>query len=156
MSADYITVKNKTGNNILKLDGKGYVTLNNTNNIAMLMKNPSQTNMFGLQNGSDTGGDYLRIGALTLDENGNEKTRKVFMRMNMDSNDTDGSTLTTLIRSNLVVSKDVLFGADNNYYKLSKGASGDDCVYVKRTVQDNTDTTKNFKDKQIYKWCPSS
>lgn len=157
MSADYITVNNKTGQNISKLDKTGTITVNNNNQVSTILKNTNQTQTFGIQNGNDSYGDFIRLGSVTLDTNGSISKQTPFIRFNMKPTDTDGSSLLTYVRSNIIANKDVSFGDDNIYYTLSRGdLKTDKCVTLKFTDQSNTDTTKNYKDKQVLKWCPSN
>ena len=156
LSGDYLTVNNKTGNPLVKLDNNGTLTINNKNQLSAILKNSSQIQNFGIQNGNDASGDFLRISKVSLDNTGGY-TQQPFIRMNISPSDTDGSSRLTIMRTNTIFSGDVRFGNDNNYYSVSRGdLVNDNCIYLKRTDQSNSDASKNYNDKQVAKWCPSS
>jgi hypothetical protein len=156
LSSDYLTIKNKAGNPLLSLNNSGTVTLNSKNQLSTILKADGQTQTFGIQNGNDASGDFLRIGKVVLDNNGGY-TQQPFIRMHMSPSDTDGSSRLTYMRTNTMFSGDVRFGADNNYYTVSRGdLVNDNCLYLKRTDQSNSDTSKNYTNKEVAKWCPSS
>lgn len=149
LPGDYLTINNKTGNPLVKLDNNGTLTINNKNQLSAILKNSNQTQTFGIQNGNDGGGDFLRIGKVTLDNTGGY-TQQPFVRMSMSPSDTDGSSRLTMMRTNTIFSGNVRLGEDNNYYSVSRGdLVNDSCIYLKRTDQTNSDASKNYTDKQI-------
>ena len=121
------------------------IVIDGKNQMGIILKNTAggQQNIFSIQNGND-GSDFIRIGQVTLKTDGSMDTQTPFIRM--DKNTTTGD-LTTMMRSNVLFSKDINIGADNYYYNISR----DDkmCLNLKYKVKDKNDVI-------IGKWCPDN
>lgn len=127
------------------------ITVDNTNQIGIVLKNSSgnQQNTFAIQNGNDGNGatDFIRIGQVTLKPDGSMDTQTPFIRMDRN---TTTQEMNTKIRSNVIFNKDINIGADtdNKYYNISR----DDNMCLSLKYKD-TSITPN-KNIQIGKWCP--
>ena len=164
---DYFTLNDLNNKQIAKF-GKNtiidninskQVTINNnglTAGLVLTNQSGGQKNIFSIQNGNDTNTstigttDFLRIGQVALNTDGSIKSQYPFVRMDMNPNDTDGSSLTTRVRSNVSFNKDINIGDDNKYYNISRDNTM--CLILKYK---DTGVTPN-KDIQIGRWCPPS
>jgi len=162
---DYFTLNDINNKSIAKFGKNSIIdniqskqlTVDNNNltaGIVLKNQNGGQTNIFAIQNGNDYGQnigqtDYLRIGKVSVNQDGslNTNVQFPFIRMDMNPNDTDGKSLNTRIRSNVILNKDINIGEDNYYYNISRDS--DMCLTLKYKVKDKDDIL-------IGKWCPDS
>jgi len=162
---DYFTLNDINNKSIAKfgknsiidnIQSKQLIVDNNSLTAGIVLKNQTggQQNIFAIQNGNDYGQnigqtDYLRIGKVSLNQDGsvNSNVQFPFIRMDMNPKDTDGKSLNTRIRSNVILNKDINIGEDNYYYNISR----DDkmCLTLKYKVNGKDDII-------IGKWCPDN
>ena len=164
LGGDYLEFK-KNGNSLSKLNKDGTFEITNLSNSTL--NSPSlqfkrtdnsikQTQILGIQSGGDTNAnekrDFLRIGTFKTDSS-NNYAFSPFVRFDSLS---DGSgSLVSRFRAPVIFNNNLNIGQDTNYYTISSGdLINDNCIYLKRTDQSNPDTTKNYIDKPVGKWCP--
>jgi hypothetical protein len=164
LSDDYLQFT-KNGNQISKLNKDGSFEITNLSNSTL--NSPSiqfkrtddsikQTQILGIQSGGDTTGnekrDFLRIGSFKKDTNNNYQISPVFVRFDTLS-DGSGSPVSRF-RSPVIFNNNLNIGQDSKYYTISTDFSKDKCISLKETDQSNSDTTANYTDKPVGKWCP--
>lgn len=153
MDADYLSIGNKSKKEIMKLQDNAINF--NTSNITF--KNDLQSQVLGIQSGSDnTAGndrDYIRFGRIDPTNNSMNSIIRLDSLKNVVSGVTD---VTARVKSPVIFNNDIRFGQDNIYYTLSpSNIISEKCIYLKKTDQSNTEVTKNYTDRQIGKWCES-
>ena len=151
MDADYLSIGNKSKKEIMNLQNDA-INLKTSN---ITFKNDSQSQILGIQSGSDyTAGkdrDYIRFGRIDPTNNIMTPIIRLDSLKNVESGLTDA---TARVRAPVIFNNDIRFGQDNKYYTLTPSIS-EKCIYLKKTDQSNTDVTKNYTDKQVGKWCES-
>lgn len=162
LGGDYLEFK-KSGNSLSKLNKDGTFEITNLSNNTL--NSPSlqfkrtdnsikQTQILGIQSGGDTIAnqkrDYLGIGSFKTDSSNNYKVSP-FVSFDTLS-DGSGSPISRF-RAPVIFNSNLNIGQDLKYYTIYPNFS-DNCIYLKQTDQSNSDTTKNYIDKPIGKWCP--
>ena len=151
MDADYLSIGNKSKKEVMKLESN---SINfKTSNVTF--KNDTQSQVLGIQSGSDGTGDsqrdYIRIGRIDPSDN----SMNSFIRFDTNKNSTSGNLDPTVrVRSPIYFNNELRIGTpgtdDGNYYTITAGdlkSGTDNCIYLKR--KNSTDNTTT----QIGKWC---
>jgi len=148
MDADYLSLGNKSKNEIIKLENNA-INFKTSN---VTFKNDSQSQVLGIQSGSDGTDnlkrDYMRIGRIDPANNG----ISTFIRFDTLNNPGTGSLDPTVrVRSPVIFSNEIRLGSDTNYYSIVPGdLNTNNCVYLKRT-----NPATNTLNQQVGKWCPN-
>lgn len=142
--------KNTAINNL----NSNQITVNNTNQVGIVLKNTEQQNTFAIQSGND-GADFVRLGQVILKPDGSFDTQDPFVRFDRN---TQSKEMNTLFRTNVKFDKDINIGDDGKYYNISRDGTNMCLTLNYITTSTSTDANKQNivtkTTKQIGKWCP--
>ena len=156
LSGDYLTFQNSSNQPLIKFNKYGTMNINTTNSVPFTFNYPGQTHSLGLQSGND-GSDFIRIGQVTLNDDGSVKNQKPFIRMDVSPTDMDPnlpSRKVTIRAPTIALNGKINIGpeSDSQYYQISRQSNFpvDPCLYMNYI---DTSVTPNIN-KQVGKWCP--